>query len=134
MDPLSFYSLAAIITSTLALYITYLPFSRHWRRGENDRNIGPPRTLKKPPEEAVIKTTNGNLNSNNSVTNDPIATEERGRSKDNREKSSINAGNDGWKCACEGGGLFLPPNLMRSLGGPGAALRLGAGGCYHKQL
>ncbi len=42
----------------------------------------------------------------------------------------------GWKCACEGGGigLFLPQSMMNSIGGPGAALRLGVGGCYHKQM
>lgn len=46
-----------------------------------------------------------------------------------------NARNGGWKCVCEGGGLglFLPPSMMKSMGGPGAAMRLGAGGCYHKQ-
>ena len=38
-----------------------------------------------------------------------------------------------WKCACEGGGIFLPQSLMRSLGGPTAAIKLGAGSCYHKQ-
>lgn len=42
--------------------------------------------------------------------------------------------NNGWKCACEGGGIFLPPSLMKNLGGPGAALRLGTGSCYHKQM
>lgn len=40
----------------------------------------------------------------------------------------------GWKCACEGGGIFLPASLMKNLAGPGAALRLGAGSCYHKQM
>ncbi|KAL3763604.1 hypothetical protein ACHAWU_000148 [Discostella pseudostelligera] len=42
----------------------------------------------------------------------------------------------GWKCACETGGigLFLPPSMLKSMGGAGAALRLGAGGCYHKQM
>jgi hypothetical protein len=40
-----------------------------------------------------------------------------------------------WKCACEGNGmLFLPQSLMKSLGGPGAVMRMGAGGCYHKQM
>ena len=50
------------------------------------------------------------------------------------KSKSVNTVNTGWKCACEGGCLFLPPNLMRTLGGPSAALRLGAGGCYHKQM
>jgi hypothetical protein len=39
-----------------------------------------------------------------------------------------------WKCACEGGGLFLPPNLLRSVGGPSAFMRAGVGNCYHKQM
>ena len=41
----------------------------------------------------------------------------------------------GWKCACEGNGMiFLPQSLMKSFSGPGAAMRMGAGGCYHKQM
>jgi hypothetical protein len=41
-----------------------------------------------------------------------------------------------WQCACEGGNglIFLPQSLMKSFSGPGAAMRLGAGGCYHKQM
>jgi hypothetical protein len=40
-----------------------------------------------------------------------------------------------WKCACEGNGMiFLPQSLMKSFSGPGAAMRMGAGGCYHKQM
>ena len=50
-------------------------------------------------------------------------------------KSSINEDVGGWKCACEGGnGIFLPQSLMKSFSGPGAVMRLGAGGCYHKQM
>ena len=38
-------------------------------------------------------------------------------------------------CACEGNGMiFLPQSLMKSFSGPGAAMRMGAGGCYHKQM
>jgi hypothetical protein len=52
-----------------------------------------------------------------------------------RRKSSIGEDVGGWKCACEGGnGIFLPQSLMKSFSGPGAAMRLGAGGCYHKQM
>ncbi len=42
----------------------------------------------------------------------------------------------GWQCACEDGNvlIFLPQSLKKSFSGPGAAMRLGAGGCYHKQL
>ena len=46
-----------------------------------------------------------------------------------KSKSSSN-NNSGWKCACEGGGIFLP----QSLAGPVAMMRMGAGGCYHKQM
>jgi hypothetical protein len=59
---------------------------------------------------------------------DPFKTEKR------PDSDATNNNNSGWKCACEGGGIFLPPSLMRNLGGPGAALRLGAGSCYHKQI
>ena len=41
---------------------------------------------------------------------------------------------NGWQCACEGGGIFLPQSLMKSIGGPAAALRMGRGECYHKQM
>ena len=46
------------------------------------------------------------------------------------KSSSNNNYNSGWKCACEGGGIFLP----QSLAGPVAMMRMGAGGCYHKQM
>lgn len=36
-----------------------------------------------------------------------------------------------WRCACEGG--FLPPGMLKSLGGAEAAIRMGTGQCYHKQ-
>ena len=52
-------------------------------------------------------------------------------------KSANNVNDDGgWKCACEEGGmgLFLPASMRASLGGPAAVLRMGAGGCYHKQM
>ena len=52
---------------------------------------------------------------------------------DNSIKQEI-ANDGGWKCACEGGGIFLPPSLMRSVGGPSAFMRAGAGNCYHKQM
>mmetsp|Transcript_7168 Transcript_7168/g.15474 ORF Transcript_7168/g.15474 Transcript_7168/m.15474 type:complete len:155 (-) Transcript_7168:916-1380(-) len=147
---LSLNSFVAIITSTLALCIAYSSFLRQWRKAASDRTIGLQQNSEKPQgvgnDAAVVnrKTSNeehpdtqtkhGDLNTNDSVANNQLATEERGSSKANSERSSINSGSDGWKCACDGGGLFLPPNLMRSLRGPGAALRLGAGGCYHKQL
>jgi hypothetical protein len=53
-----------------------------------------------------------------------------------KRKSSNNENVGGWKCACEGGNglIFLPQSLMKSFSGPGAAMRLGAGGCYHKQM
>jgi hypothetical protein len=49
---------------------------------------------------------------------------------------SVSDENNGtnWKCVCEEGGLFLPPSLMRSLSGPAAVFKMGAGGCYHKQM
>ncbi len=54
---------------------------------------------------------------------------------DNNLKQQQEATNDGgWKCACEGGGIFLPPSMMRSVGGPSAFMRAGAGNCYHKQM
>lgn len=40
--------------------------------------------------------------------------------------------NNQWRCACEGG--FLPPGMLRSLGGAEAMMRLGTGQCYHKQM
>ena len=65
--------------------------------------------------------------SRNSKSDDPTA------NTNSAEDEDI-GNNTGWKCACEGGGIFLPPSLMKNLGGPGAALRLGTGSCYHKQM
>lgn len=53
--------------------------------------------------------------------------------RDTKKSSNDNSGG-GWRCACEGGGIFLPASMMKSIGGPSAAFRLGAGGCYHKQM
>ena len=33
----------------------------------------------------------------------------------------------GWRCACEGG--FLPPGLLKSMGGAEAVFRMSAGQC-----
>lgn len=49
-------------------------------------------------------------------------------------KPKIKEINPRWKCACEGGGIFLPPSLMKNLAGTSAALRMGAGSCYHKEM
>jgi len=35
-----------------------------------------------------------------------------------------------WRCACENG--FLPPGLLKNLGGAEAMLRMGTGQCFHK--
>lgn len=52
-----------------------------------------------------------------------------------REKAINNNNNPrGWKCACETGGIFLPQSLMKSIGGPAAAFKMGSGGCYHKEM
>jgi len=48
-------------------------------------------------------------------------------------KATTNNDNNNWRCACEGG--FLPPGLLKDVfGGAEAAMRLGAGQCYHKQV
>ena len=51
-----------------------------------------------------------------------------------KAKTSQPTRSNGWQCACEGGGIFLPQSLMKSIGGPAAALRMGRGECYHKQM
>ena len=57
------------------------------------------------------------------------------KGKSTGDSSKQEAANDGgWKCACEGGGIFLPPSLMRSVGGPSAFMLAGACNCYHKQM
>ena len=68
--------------------------------------------------------------------NQSVAITTNENSKQHQASTVENDKNGGWKCVCEGGGigLFLPPSLMKSMGGPGAAMRLGAGGCYHKQM
>ena len=65
--------------------------------------------------------------SNNTVKDD---TDKAGSSK------QVVNDNDGvgWQCVCEGGGIFLPPSLQRSVGGPSAFLKAGTGNCYHKQM
>lgn len=50
-----------------------------------------------------------------------------------KREETVNEGG-GWKCACEGGGIFLPPSLQRSVGGASAFLKAGTGNCYHKQM
>jgi hypothetical protein len=56
--------------------------------------------------------------------------------EEEKNESSVtnNTNAAGWKCACEGGGLFLPPSLMKSIGGPAAMFKVGAGSCYHKDM
>ncbi len=81
------------------------------------------------------KVMNENDNSSFNVDADK-ATEEVGKKRGGnsiKQQETANEGG-GWKCACEGGGIFLPPSMMRSVGGPGAFMRAGAGNCYHKQM
>lgn len=68
----------------------------------------------------------------NTMYNNNNEVEEEMNSDNNSKQEAANDG--GWKCACEGGGIFLPPSLMRSVGGPSAFMRAGAGNCYHKQM
>ena len=70
-------------------------------------------------------------NSSNPPTCSPVDSDSEQRKK---AKSLRNNDSRGWQCACEGGGIFLPQSLMKSIGGPVAAFGLGAGGCYHKQM
>ena len=49
-------------------------------------------------------------------------------------RSEQEESNRRWKCACEDGGSFLPPSLVRSVGGPSAFIRAGVGNCYHKKM
>ena len=96
--------LLVFITVTLALLLTYL-LDR-----END-------------DVAPMKT------SNNTV-------KEGGTDKGGSSKQVVNDNDGGgWKCACdEGGSIFLPKSLQRSVGGPSAFLKAGTGNCYHKQM
>ena len=107
MDELLFLLLIVTAVVSSALLLTYLVDSKI-TDGENDRAT--------PPAE---KTVNNN----------------RAEEKISGNSLKQDATNDGgWKCACEGGGIFLPPSLMRSVGGPSAFMRAGTGNCYHKQM
>mmetsp|Transcript_18994 Transcript_18994/g.41388 ORF Transcript_18994/g.41388 Transcript_18994/m.41388 type:complete len:135 (-) Transcript_18994:1436-1840(-) len=86
-------------------------------------------------------TENNNDNNKNNIIiknnpNNPPTNSAEGDSTTQREKPKYPRINDGggWKCACEEGGIFLPQSLMKSIGGPSAAFKLGAGSCYHKQV
>ena len=106
MDELILLLLIVTAVVSTALLLTYLVDSKI-TDGENDRA---------PPAD---KTINNN----------------RAEEKSSGNSLNQDATNDGgWKCACEGGGIFLPPSLMRSVGGPSAFMRAGTGSCYHKQM
>lgn len=106
MDELLLLLLIVTAVVSIALLLTYLVDNKI-TDGENDRA---------PPAEKTID--------NNRV--------EKKSSGNDLKQDATNDG--GWKCACEGGGIFLPPSLMRSVGGPSAFMRAGTGNCYHKQM
>lgn len=75
----------------------------------------------------------GILNDRSSAANLVASSETKKRANEEREErrsASNNDSSNGWKCACEGGGIFFPPSLK----GPAAVVRMGAGGCYHKEM
>ena len=47
------------------------------------------------------------------------------------DEDAKNATDTNWRCACQGG--FLPPGLLKSLGGAEAFMRMSAGQCYHNK-
>lgn len=103
--------------------VTYLIFTRV-RRQIIDESIGldhPTRLGNKPSIQSLDSSLDATNETANGEISKPI------------NQSSVKSNSPGWKCACEGGGIFLPQSLMKNLGGPGAALRLGTGSCYHKQ-
>lgn len=83
-------------------------------------------SIKSLQSAASSTLSNANSNSGETLT--------QNNSKSNKNDNNNSSSSSGWKCACEGGGIFLPPSLMKNLGGPGAAIRLGTGSCYHKQM
>lgn len=98
--------LLLLLVTALALLLTYLLVNKI-TDGENDRTLPAKKTI----------------------------TNNRAEEESGGNELKQDASNDGgWKCACEGGGIFLPPSLMRSVGGPSAFMRAGAGNCYHKQM
>mmetsp|Transcript_13910 Transcript_13910/g.20812 ORF Transcript_13910/g.20812 Transcript_13910/m.20812 type:complete len:107 (-) Transcript_13910:110-430(-) len=106
MDEVGWLLLLVIAVVSLALLLTYM-VDKKITASENDSTA--------IAEETIH---------NNEV---------KGKSSDDSLKQEA-ANDGGWKCACEGGGIFLPPSLMRSVGGPSAFMRAGAGNCYHKQM
>jgi hypothetical protein len=86
--------------------------------------------------DGTIAEDNGktNENTNNGNPARPSINAKKDSTQRNREDSVEKRDNNRWQCACEGGGIFLPASMMKSLCGPSAAMRLGAGGCYHKQM
>ena len=72
----------------------------------------------------------------NSASSNPASTKIDKRNTEQKPNpKSFNADTGGvWKCACDDNSIFLPQSMMKSLAGPASMLKLGAGGCYHKQM
>ena len=73
---------------------------------------------------------NKDTNNSNGLTNTNMDKDQ----PQSKTKSTNKNKNSGWKCACEGGGLFLPASMAKSIAVPTAVFRMGTGGCYHKQM
>lgn len=58
--------------------------------------------------------------------------EEKEEVEEVKEDSLARRNNYGFQCACGQG--FIPPGLVKTLGGAEAIFRMGAGQCYHKQF
>jgi hypothetical protein len=109
MEESVWFSLLVICVVSFAMILTYLVDKTNFA-SENDITC--------PIAEKTIKN------------NDEV----KKKNSENSLKQQEASIDGGWKCACEGGGIFLPPSLMRSVGGPSAFMRAGAGNCYHKQM
>jgi len=128
LSPLLYVTIAVVTLIALALLLADSlllfgePEEPRKRKPSVDMATGKKPTLTRPKDENELIFNNVG---NNSTYSDPGSLE---KSPDKGERVG------GWKCACEGGGLFLPPSMMKSICGPSAAFSLSAGRCYHKQM
>ena len=132
------------ITCFFALVVLAYPFSRILAKGKlsllsrSTTDAGD--VIAREEDEGVGDDGSGaaegiNINSNRFSKQSATISNESEKQDQPNTNDYENTRNGRWKCVCEGGGLglFLPPSMMKSMGGPGAAIRLGTGGCFHKQ-
>lgn len=103
---------------------------------EKKEDVDPPKAAASPPRNAIKAFQFEDYTTMMCLPCDTPLTakkEEEAEGKEEEEQeNTLGTNNDTFQCACGQG--WIPPGLVKTLGGAEAIFRMGSGQCYHKQM